>query len=214
MRLVLEGGADDGLALDGAGVLFRRPMPKPGWSPFEDDTLGHHWGRRVPSWIARECNRRFGRRRTTRAVVERARKLGLPKYSDVIKSVWAFAKETGYSRSRVETAIKRLGIRPKRVGAMKRALTLDHQEKLLRFLATIPDGRKLTRATQGQWGGVGHNGNPKPEACRDCGRNTVPYFCKGRCRRCDWRWRTGKPPVSFSGAAERRLPEGSRPSPL
>lgn len=161
------------------------------WETLEDDTVAHHWGERSPSWIAREVTRRFKYRRTTRAVVCRARKLGLPNPGTTTKTLSQLAATTGYSRTRLRTAMERLNIRPRRIGAKRGwyGVTPSQERRVLAFLSDIPDGKRLCRAVVGQWGGVGNRGQRKPDACIDCGTAERPHFCKGRCRLCDRRWR-------------------------
>jgi hypothetical protein len=166
-------------------------MPSQRWTTPEDDTLAHHWWQQSPSWIAREVTRRFAYRRTTRAVVERARKLKLPPPGQTTKTLSQLAETTGYSRSRLRTAMERLGIRPRRVGRKRGwyGVTRAQEQRIVAYLSDIPDGRRLRRAVVGQWGGIGNRGHKKPAACIDCGTTERPHFCRGRCRHCDRRWR-------------------------
>jgi hypothetical protein len=161
------------------------------WTTLEDDTVSHHWGNRTESWIAYEVTRRFKHRRTTRAVIERARKLGLPNPGTLTKTLCELAATTGYSRSRLRTAMERLQIHPQKVGAKRGwyGITPQQERRIVAFLAEVPDGKRLRRAVVGQWGGIGNRGQRKPDACIDCRTTDRPHFCRGRCRRCDLRWR-------------------------
>lgn len=161
-------------------------MPIPSWSTYEDDYLAQHWDYVSPERLARDISERFGRySRTAKAVVTRAKRIGLPRRT---KTLCELARATGYDRSRITIAMEKLSIRPRRSGAWH-AITPAEEERIVAFLASIPDGRRLRRAIPGAWGGVDRNGQRKPRCCIDCGRNDRPYYCKGRCRKCDRRWR-------------------------
>jgi hypothetical protein len=169
------------------------------WSKQEELTLEALWGIYGANVIAR----RIGR--THRAVVERAHKLGLGPARQDTMTLSEFAAATGYSRSRLKTAAAHLGIRLKRVprGDPRllathhrwHAISFEDQERILEYLKCIPDARKLCKAQQGKWGGPSHRGGRKPSRCIDCGSNDEPHFCRGRCKRCDQRWRAGYAPL-------------------
>lgn len=159
------------------------------------------WGSASVGTIAR----RLGR--TPRAIVDRAKRLRLPAPRSGSESITALANRTGYSRSRIRGAMERLGIGARRqvttthlehAGKRQRgrgrrtALTEGEVRQILDFLAAYPDGKRILRAVQGQWGSPNHRGGFKPDACIDCERNDVPYWAGGRCRRCDRLWRAGK----------------------
>lgn len=169
------------------------------WSLDDDMGLEVFWGEYGANVIAE----RLGR--SQRAVVERARRLGLGPQRQGTKTLSELCEETGYSKSRIKTAAAHLRINLRRVPrgdprhqATKRrwhAIDEDTQGRLLEYLASIPDGRRIYKSQQGEWGGPRHRGGRKPEACIDCSRSDVPHFCRGRCRNCDRRWRAGKSPL-------------------
>lgn len=143
------------------------------------------WGRIDLATIAVEL------RRTVSAVCMRARRLGLRRPT---KSIPAFAKEHGYTVSRVRWAIKHSDVRLKRVPRSdprqknKRGhhfmLTEVQQRALLSFLRAHPRGERILGTTGGKTlRGVWGIGN-KPTCCRECSTSARPHFAKGYCKKC------------------------------
>lgn len=184
----------------------------PRWSSKEEAFLRDQWRYYTIERIAKQLGR------TPRAVEERAYKLGLGGVRGFAKSLNRIAEETGYCRKRLQTALIHLGInaRVKRRGAadntqglyQQYAVTPEQEDRLLAYLRSVPDGRKLMRSRKGQWGEPSHRGGNKPSACIDCGRNDVPHHCKGRCRKCDSRRRRGLPPL-LGGGVEQQSAAGN-----
>lgn len=157
------------------------------WTPDEDRRLAAVWSERALVGIARVMGR------TMRAVSVRAFKLRLGSINASTTTMKAFTASTGYSRSRVQNAATRLGIvfeRAKRQDPRQRgktiewAITDEQSDRILEFLSTLQDGRRLysnraLRSERGVWG-VGI----KPVACVGCGTTTKPHRAKGRCARC------------------------------
>lgn len=164
------------------------------WTEQDDWVLRGWWGVVGADSVAKKVGR------TQRAVVARAQKLGLGPARGGSMTLAAFAKWSGYSRSRIRTAAKRLGLRLQRVprsdpryGQVKHrwhAFSAEDIERIVEYLGTLQDGRRLHKAEAGAWGGPARGGGSKPEACVDCGRNDVPYCCHGRCKSCDRKWRS------------------------
>lgn len=168
----------------------------PRWSATDDDMLSTVWGEKTPGAIAKE----FGR--TLCSVVKRAYKLGLGPAHAHTKNVHQLVRETGYARSRIINAAKRLDIklhRAKRVSDHKprmgkhyedpsrffRLLVTPNQEKrILEFLARLPDAESLwsnkTRITRVDAWGTGR----KPKSCKRCKKTDKPHKARGYCIRC------------------------------
>jgi hypothetical protein len=167
--------------------------------------MGFRWSKqdeRVLEWLwcTEDCHRiakRLGR--SQRAVVDRARVLGLGPQRRGTMTLSEIEKATGYPRTRIKTAAVHIGIELRRVPRSDPknadakhpwfAISPEDRDKLLEYLSGLQDGKRIYQAQQGTWGGPRHRGGTKPQACIDCGRNDVPHFCRGRCRRCDGRWR-------------------------
>lgn len=168
----------------------------PPWSEFDDERLAMLWGAKMPGAIAKE----FGR--TLCSIVKRAAKLKLGPAHAHTKNVHQIVRETGYARTRIINAAKRLGIklrRAKRVSEHKprgkaqhadsvvffRLLVSQDQEKrILDFLARVPDAVHVwsnkTRKTRADAWGTGN----KPESCKRCGKTDRPHKANGICTRC------------------------------
>jgi hypothetical protein len=100
----------------------------------------------------------------------------------------AIGAATGYSRSRLTFALQALGL----ADGTPRSVSEAEREAIVRYLATIPDGRKLyairgvkplhgcgLRTARGVWAvGV------KPAACRGCHRSDRPHRARGYCATC------------------------------
>lgn len=151
----------------------------------------------VPGHLVRVLARKLGR--SYLAVKRRALKLGcdgIDLYPYV--SVRSLARETGYSVSRIEIAIERLGV-PRRAhgqdkNGVPRVLAIPKTRipEILAECQKAPDGGLLNASKHGEWGRRGkHRVNPK--RCLRCYSNDKPHYSKGYCRTCYGRqWREGK----------------------
>ena len=157
------------------------------WSREEEERLRMLW----PEYSLHSIACRMGR--TMRAISVRAFQLELGNPDENTQTMRAFLRATGYSIARVFAAAIRLGIefrRSRRQDPRQRsqtvrwAITDEQGEKILRFLAGVPDGKRLytnraLRSDRGVWD-VGI----KPPCCRECGTTARPHRAKGRCASC------------------------------
>lgn len=157
--------------------------PKRAWTSKEDARLARHYKARgfaALAEIAAELDR------TVDAVRQRmAVGLRLPQRHPRPgarglwpKSIAKLSAEWGYPRSRIETAIKRLGLELERGAIRSRLVTREHAAALRVELARHADGKALRRRQPGEWG---HGG---ADACLDCARSDVPRHASDRCSPC------------------------------
>lgn len=162
------------------------------WTEAEVAQLQERWGRYNLDTIAKRL------KRSENSVVEKARRLGLPSRRPDAMTMNAFMAKTGYSLSRIYTAVAELGLclhpiartdprqtlRNRYRKALPLAITEEQQEAIIDFLRKVPDATRLYKKTgkrtaRGVWGiGV------KPPSCLGCGRSDKPHYARGRCQTC------------------------------
>lgn len=153
------------------------------WDDAEKTLLAELW-KKVP---LEQIAAKFGRSEIAINQMACSLRLGAKKCSG--ETMASFLRRTGYSPSRVRNAAFLLGIKLKkrvrtrtneRTGGKSRFFTVSTRtaNRLIKFLATKPDGRRLERRVVGAWGGN------KPKACLGCKRSDVPYQAKGMCASC------------------------------
>jgi hypothetical protein len=166
--------------------LKRYPRSYQPWTPDEDLLLERDWGAFNVGTICR----RLGR--TPSSVESRALALKLGPTGRGRKTVEQLALETGYSRTRIFSAAKALGLSLPRAArratsgpTTRRRFALDvcHERALLELLATHPDGKSFTsrrvyETPESSW--VGRPGG----CCSSCSRADVPHKAHGKCMRC------------------------------
>lgn len=158
------------------------------WTREEDQLLEWMWQEHSPAEIAMELER------TPRAIKERAHILGLGSARGYSKTIEQIATETGYYRKRIEAVIERLGLKVQRLNRGDPRndgvryswfiVTPEQEQQILDFLASYPDGKRVSRAVRHGWGGKKRDGSNKAPCCVECYRNDVPYWAKNRCSRC------------------------------
>lgn len=179
------------------------------WTLDDDNALRWGWGDVNLPTLAR----RLGR--TTAALANRAKALGLGGYRRGFKSLDALERESGYPRRRLLQAAEALGLelprtvvtdRPARhPGRRAFCLGPEHEAALLAFLRTRPDGepvvsrrdpareRERVRRAEATW--------PPGVGCKGCGTRHRIHCRLGWCTPC---YETAAPRVR--GPAARRPP--------
>lgn len=125
------------------------------WTTEEDTYLRSNWGRRSPVLIARDLGR------TRRAVSARAQALKLTANDDEDRSLTAFAKYSGFSRTKVKNAAAAIGLKlrrglrtrvykhrrnkasriPESVKSQRWYVPSEHEDELLAYLLEHADER-------------------------------------------------------------------------
>lgn len=156
------------------------------WTHEQDNYLRVNWAACSLQVIARKLQRPEG------SVCARARKLKLRARHGIVK-IHTLSKRTGYSPSRIVgaaehlglsvTHVPRLDVRQKRTPS-HRGLDEEDAEKVLEYLALVPDGEPLYRERGGKtkagvWG-VGD----KPAVCKGHKLADEPHYADGYCGRC------------------------------
>lgn len=158
------------------------------WTAEEDRYIRNHWGHFTLNMMVRDLGR------SHRAIYERAQLLDL-KVEREDMSLSAFAKYSGFDRSKVQNAAEVLGLklrRGKRVRKWKRSASrstatsaksnrwfvpIDIQDELLAFL--LENAEKRIQVKRGRWGA-----GALPKRCEGCQTRSRPHYGKGHCRRC------------------------------
>lgn len=140
----------------------------------------------VTSVRVRECARKLDR--SYRAVRERAKHLGRDGIARVL-TIAALSRTSGYSESRIHTAVERLRIKLIARGRRRNGtvysyeIPKQHVTNILRECASRPDGGLLTASKHGEWGRRGKY-RTNPIACLECGTFERPHYALGYCTRC------------------------------
>lgn len=142
------------------------------WNAHEDAIVRDLWGVDSPRALAV----RLGRSRES--IRRRADALGLPAYRDTAKTIGAIARETGYHRTRILGAARRLGLKITHGPGGWSRVRADQEERILHYLATLPDGKRLFTRQPGVWRGR------RPGRCRRCRRTAQPHHAHGYCKSC------------------------------
>ncbi len=153
------------------------------WKRKENKYLVQWWGVISLKKLAKDLGR------TEIAVYRRGIDLGLGAPSRGLMSMDRFVNETGYARSRIMNAAARLGMKIRRrkktsplAGrGIHRAFVISdtQQAKLLKYLASVPDGERVMRSCKGEWGT-----GKKPKKCVQCHSNKRPHVGRGLCASC------------------------------
>lgn len=164
------------------------------WTEEEDEQLRWWWG--IIS--AKKLARKLGR--TPAGVVDRGQKLKLGAPRRGYLSMNELSRQSGYSRSTILTAAKRLGLPLRRQPTYQKssrgtpehwrkknknyAISFEIAERIIEELTSRPDGKRKAISYRGEWGGPN-----KPTQCADCGKTDRPHAAKGLCDRCYQRQR-------------------------
>lgn len=154
------------------------------WSEHDDNLLAEtYWSDWTPRGRARLAAE-LGR--TPEAIRQRAFQIELPSRAPAEerwpRSVERLERETGYEACRIRNAARKLGIELRRRGPGKVAphfaVTEAQAERILAFLATVPDRSPIRQRERapGAWG--------PGEKCLDCARRSVARASRGRCLTC------------------------------
>jgi hypothetical protein len=177
------------------------------WSEAEDAALRARWGRDHAARIGHEIGR------SGDAVVTRARRLGLGAANDGHLSMNAVARETGYSLSRLWTAVRDLRLRIRRVWRTDRrrrrgstfSVTPEQVARIGEYLRGQPDARVYGsepgkgKTKRGVW-----NVGRKPPCCLGCYRVDRPHFARGLCGGCYLKLLRGRLASPLAVVAPRR----------
>lgn len=164
------------------------------WTHEEDRILSLAWGEFGIATIAK----RLGRGRSFASIQNRARRLGLAGGRHGLIRITTIARDTGYDRETIVTAIGILGLSLQQLPATdlrqqyarRRGLSRghwgldeEHLDVLLAYLKRKPervitDRPGLKKGRRGLWGPV-HG-----YACVACHETTHPHYAKGLCVRC------------------------------
>jgi hypothetical protein len=161
----------------------RRNRP---WTRAELDRLHFFWGQHSLAEIAEKLQR------TPFGVEKKARDIGLGVPRQGLMTLREFAKHSGFSTTKVKSAMRILGIRAMRRftiygGGPRRsrtyALTEDERERLLAHMLENPHAYRNLRGNGKTEGGVWGVGK-KPHACLMCETYDRPHCAKGMCKAC------------------------------
>lgn len=160
----------------------------PPWSADDDALLESKWAHEGIESIAALL------KRSVCAVYQRAKRNNLGPAAAHRKTLGAFANETGYARSRIMGAARKLRLRftrlprvtskpTKKVNARRLIVNEEQQEKILEYLKKIPDGERLyvkpRVSRDGEW-----NQGKKPPQCLGHGGTDMPHRARGYCKSC------------------------------
>ncbi len=154
------------------------------WTAKQDEQLATFWGVIPLDELAKELGH------TVTAVHRRACDRHLGSAARGSTSLDAFVRTTGYARSRILNAAKRLKLRilrrPQTTPLKIRrpdwrpyVVTEAQQERILEYLAKIPDAERVTVSRKGEWGTGG-----KPRVCAECRTKKHPHVGRGLCSLC------------------------------
>jgi hypothetical protein len=172
----------------------RHPRTGTRWTEQEDQLLRSRWG----EWTVRKLGKALGR--TERSVGQRAKRLKLGPASKVggRMSLREFEQFSGFSRTKIRSAAKKLGISLKRAKtsdgwhvhkgqanklptaySRTMALTVSQQNRLLAYMLEHQDKIiSSVRISPHQWEGR------TPAQCSSCNTTERPYKARGMCDRC------------------------------
>lgn len=176
-----------------SGENSKKAGPHRAWTDREKLWLQWLWGSGSLTEIAKKLGR------TPAAVRYQAKRLRLGPMKRGTYSLVQVARMTGYDRDRIVTAARRAGIhlprqpRTRNPNARSKptyykrrhyAIPYETVERLIEELRKYPDGSRLWRHHERDWGGRFRDGSPKPEQCLGCKDTERPHYKRGYCRAC------------------------------